>query len=53
MSKYTTELRYICETEYGLKESAGQTKVDEILEAVAPKIFNFQSPTVSLPISLV
>lgn len=44
MSKYTTELRYICETEYGLKESAGQTKVDEILEAVAPKIFNFHFP---------
>lgn len=44
MSKYTTELRYICETEYGLKESAGQTKVDEILEAVAPKIFDFHFP---------
>lgn len=44
MSKYTTELRYICETEYGLKESAGQTKVNEILVDVAPKIFNFDFP---------
>lgn len=44
MSKYTTELRFICETEYGLKESAGQSKVDEIIEAVAPKIFNFDFP---------
>lgn len=44
MSKYTTELRYICETEYGLKESVGQSKVDEILEAVAPKIFSFDFP---------
>ena len=44
MSKYTTELRYICETEYGLKESVGSTKVDEILTDVAPKIFNFDFP---------
>ena len=44
MSKYTTEVRFICETEYGLKESAGQTKVTEILTAVAPKIFDFDFP---------
>ena len=44
MSKYTTELRYICETEYGLKQSAGGSKVKEILEAVAPKIFDFDFP---------
>ena len=44
MSKYTTELRYICETEYGLKESVGGTKVDEILTDVAPKIFSFDFP---------
>lgn len=44
MSKYTTEVRFICETEYGLKESAGQTKVNDILADVAPKIFNFDFP---------
>lgn len=44
MSKYTTELRFICESEYGLKESAGGNKVAEILEAVAPKIFSFDFP---------
>ena len=44
MSKYTTEVRFICETEYGLKESVGQAKVDEILTVVAPKIFDFDFP---------
>lgn len=44
MSKYTTEVRFICETEYGLKKSAGQTKVAEILSVVAPKIFDFDFP---------
>lgn len=44
MSTYTTEVRFICETEYGLKESVGQTKVDEILTEVAPKIFDFDFP---------
>ena len=44
MSKYTTEVRFICETEYGLKESAGQTKVKDILKEVAPKIFDFDFP---------
>ena len=44
MSTFTTEVRFICETEYGLKESAGQTKVNEILTAVAPKIFDFDFP---------
>ena len=29
MSKYTTELRYICETLAGLKESKGYPSVDE------------------------
>ena len=44
MSKYTTEVRFICETEYGLKESVGQAKVDDILTVVAPKIFDFDFP---------
>ena len=44
MSKYTTEVRYICETEYGLKESAGSSRIEEILADVAPKIFDFDFP---------
>lgn len=44
MSKYTTEVRYICETEYGLKESAGSSRIEDILADVAPKIFDFDFP---------
>lgn len=39
MSKYTTEVRYICEHEYGLKESRGANSVDEILDGSWDKIF--------------
>ena len=39
MSKYTMELRYICETEAGLSESAGYNSVDQIVESAAPHIF--------------
>lgn len=39
MSKYTTEVRYICENYAGLTESAGYDNVDEIVEAAAPYIF--------------
>lgn len=44
MSKYTTELRYICETEAGLEESKGFSSVEEIITQAAPKIFNFPWP---------
>lgn len=44
MSKYTTELRFICESESGLKESKGFNDIQEILEQSAPKIFNFYFP---------
>lgn len=44
MSKYTTEVRFICETQVGLRESAGAMKIDEILKAAAPKIFDFDFP---------
>ena len=44
MSKYTTEVRFICESLYGLKEHVGQSKVSEILTDVAPKIFDFDFP---------
>lgn len=44
MSKYTTEVRFICETEFGLSESKGYTNVDEIINNVHSKIFNFEYP---------
>lgn len=44
MSKYTTELRYICEYEAGYDESKGYNSVDEIVTKAAPKIFSFNFP---------
>lgn len=39
MSKYTTEVRYICESNAGLYESVGMSQVDEIIEKSWDKIF--------------
>lgn len=44
MSKYTTEVRYICETEAGYTESQGYKKIEDILTESAPKIFDFNFP---------
>ena len=44
MSKYTTEVRFICETEAGYTESKGFNSIDSILDIAAPKIFNFDFP---------
>lgn len=44
MSKYTTEVRFICETEAGLSESAGFNNIEDIITEAAPKIFNFNFP---------
>ena len=44
MSHYTTELRYICETLSGLKESAEYSRVSEVITLARPKIFNFDYP---------
>lgn len=44
MSKYTTEVRYICETDAGLKESKGYDSVNEIITNSRTKIFNFDYP---------
>lgn len=41
MSKYTTEVRYICETFAGYDESQEEYKVDEIVEAARSKIFDY------------
>lgn len=44
MSKYTTELRYICEHQAGLDESEGYLSIDEILKKARPIIFSFSYP---------
>ena len=44
MSKYTTEIRFICETACGFEESRGYSDVEEILTKSAPKIFDFSFP---------
>lgn len=44
MSKYTTELRYICETESGLTESKGYNDVATIIANSRTKIFSFDYP---------
>ena len=44
MSKYTTELRYICETLAGLDESVGYNGADEVIENSYDKLFDFDFP---------
>nr|DAJ25960.1 MAG TPA: Lower collar protein [Caudoviricetes sp.] len=44
MSKYTTEVRFICENSAGLSESEGANNVDSILDKCWNKIFNFDFP---------
>lgn len=42
MSKYTTEVRFICENKAGLEESAGANSVDTVLNNSWDKIFTTQ-----------
>lgn len=44
MSKYTTEVRFICENSAGLSESEGADNVDNILDKCWDKVFNFDFP---------
>ena len=44
MSKYTTELRFICETYAGKTESSGYNSIAEIIEKARPKVFDFSFP---------
>lgn len=44
MSKYTTEVRYICETAAGLDESVGYNSVNQIIDLAVPKVFDFDFP---------
>lgn len=44
MSKYTTEIRFICETLNEQNESSGYQSVNEILANVHSKVFDFDYP---------
>lgn len=44
MSKYTTELRFICENLAGLNESEGYNSIDDIISNSREKIFDFDYP---------
>lgn len=44
MSKYTTEVRFICENSAGLSKSEDADNVDSVLDKCWNKIFNFDFP---------
>ena len=44
MSKYTTEIRFICENASGLSESVGVKSVNEVIRKALPVIFDFDFP---------
>lgn len=44
MSKYTTEVRYICETYAGLTESTGYDNIDSVISKAREKVFDFDYP---------
>lgn len=44
MSKYTTEVRFICEEAAGLVSSVGYLRVNDVINTALPKVFNFDFP---------
>lgn len=44
MSKYTTEVRFICENSAGLSKSEAADNVDSVLDKCWNKVFNFDFP---------
>ena len=44
MSKYTTEVRYICEVAAGLTESTSYTGVEDVIKKALPVVFDFSFP---------
>lgn len=44
MSKYTTEVRFICETAAGYDESQDSMSVEQVIQAAIPSVFNFSFP---------
>ena len=43
MSKYTTEVRFICEQKAGLEESVGFDQIDSVIAKSWDKIFTTQA----------
>lgn len=44
MSVYTTQVRFICEAESGLKKSVGYNDVETVIKNAIPNIFSFDWP---------
>lgn len=44
MSKYTTELRFICEQFAGYSESQGYQNINKVISEAIPKVFDFDFP---------
>lgn len=44
MSKYTTEVRFICENASGMGESVGYRSIDAVISGAIPKVFDFTFP---------
>ena len=44
MSKYTTEVRFICENAAGYEHSVGYDKVEEVIDKSWQKVFDFNFP---------
>lgn len=44
MSRYTTEVRYICEISAGLDESVGYMNIEQVIKNCLPKVFDFDFP---------
>lgn len=44
VSRYTTEVRYICETSAGLDESVGYMNIEQVIKNCLPKVFDFDFP---------
>lgn len=44
MSKYTTEVRFICENASGINDSVGYSSIDTVISGAIPKVFDFAFP---------
>lgn len=44
MSKYTTELRFVCENYAGLNASTDRSGVENVISSALPKLFDFDFP---------
>ena len=44
MSAFTTQIRFICESKAGLKESVGYDNIAQVIAGARPAIFDFPYP---------